>query len=191
MESYLLLLRLMDSVTLFQFPLQLLKQRTSSWSWFMDRVKKKVVLRHRDVCVISDRHTGIISSMNNPELGWHEPQGYHRFCARHLAANFAIEPRAEEWFADKALKHWALAFDDGKRFGIMTTNFAESWNNAIKASRKLPVIALVKSIFYKVVEYFDQCRLEIENYSLLMIMSLPSMPLQFLIGGKSVQVAIM
>lgn len=172
-------------------------ENISSWTWFMDRVKKKVVLRRRDVCVISDRHAGIISAMNNPTLGWCEPQGHHRFCARHLAANFgkefkgklkervvalcsqltgpkftlhwnallAIEPRAERWFADKALKHWALAFDDGKRFGIMTTNIAESWNNAIKAPRKLPITALVKSIFYKVVEYFDQRRLEIERQS--------------------------
>ncbi|KAK1382583.1 SWIM-type domain-containing protein [Heracleum sosnowskyi] len=70
----------------------------------MERVKKKVVLRRRDVCVISDRHKGIISVMNNLELG----------CT-------------------------------------------------IKVARKLPITALVKSIFYKVVTYFDQRRLEIEN----------------------------
>ncbi|XP_074378130.1 uncharacterized protein LOC141719437 [Apium graveolens] len=48
----------------------------------------------------------------------------------------------------------------------MTTNFAECWNNAIRASRRLPITALVKSIFYKVVEYFDQRRLEIEKQSI-------------------------
>ncbi|KAK1396351.1 hypothetical protein POM88_006214 [Heracleum sosnowskyi] len=45
----------------------------------------------------------------------------------------------------------------------MKTNFAESWNSAIKVARKLPITALVKSIFHKVVAYFDQRRLEIEN----------------------------
>ncbi|XP_074327034.1 uncharacterized protein LOC141664975 [Apium graveolens] len=170
-------------------------ENIASWSWFMDIVKKKVVLRRIDVCVISDRHAGIISAMNNPDLGWREPQDHHRYCARHLAANFgkefknnlkervvplcsqltvhkfnlhwksllSTEPRAEQWFSDKPLKHWVLAFDDGRRFGIMTTNFAECWNNAIRAARKLPITALVKSIFYKVVEYFDQRRLEIEK----------------------------
>ncbi|KAK1396350.1 hypothetical protein POM88_006213 [Heracleum sosnowskyi] len=66
-------------------------ENTGSWTWFMERVNKKVVLRQRDVCVISDRHKGIISVMNNPELGWCEPHSHHRFCSRHLAANFGKE----------------------------------------------------------------------------------------------------
>ncbi|KAK1379308.1 hypothetical protein POM88_026052 [Heracleum sosnowskyi] len=41
------------------------------------------------VCVISDRHSGIMSTMDNPNLGWCEPYGYHRLCVRHLVANFA------------------------------------------------------------------------------------------------------
>ncbi|KAK1362182.1 hypothetical protein POM88_046656 [Heracleum sosnowskyi] len=126
--------------------------------------------------------------MNNPELGWCEPHSHHRFCSRHLAANFgkefkkghikdrivplcsqltghkfslhwnvlvAAEPRAQQWFADKPLSRWALAYDEGKRFGIMTTNIAESWNRAIKVARKLHITALVKSIFHKVVTYLD------------------------------------
>ncbi|XP_074376849.1 uncharacterized protein LOC141718366 [Apium graveolens] len=170
-------------------------ENKASWSWFMERVKKKIVLQRRDVCVISDRHKGIISVMNNPELGWCEPLSHHRFCSRHLAANFrkefkrglkdsivplcrqltgpkfsrhwnalvAAEPRVEEWFADKPLNRWALAFDEGQRFGIMTTNMAESWNSAIKVARKLPIAALVKTIFHKLVAYFDQRRIEVEK----------------------------
>ncbi|XP_074342389.1 uncharacterized protein LOC141679929 [Apium graveolens] len=67
------------------------RENKASWSWFMERVKKKVVLQRRDVCVISDRHKGIISVMNNPELWWFEPLSHHRFCSRHLAANFGKE----------------------------------------------------------------------------------------------------
>ncbi|XP_074322855.1 uncharacterized protein LOC141659827 [Apium graveolens] len=83
--------------------------------------------------------------------------------SRHWNALVAVEPRVEEWFADKPLSRWTLAFDDGKMFGIMTTNMAESWNNAIKVARKLPITALVKTIFHKVVAYFDQRRLEVEK----------------------------
>ncbi|KAK1362187.1 hypothetical protein POM88_046661 [Heracleum sosnowskyi] len=141
-------------------------ENTASWTWFMER------------------------------LGWCEPYSHHRFCSRHLAANFgkefkkghikdrivplcsqltghkfslhwnalvAAEPRAQQWFADKPLSCWALAYDKGKRFGIMATNIDESWNSAIKVARKLPITVLVKSIFHKVVTYFDQRRLEIEN----------------------------
>ncbi|KAL8156429.1 hypothetical protein AgCh_001498 [Apium graveolens] len=171
-------------------------ENATSWSWFMERLKNKVVIRRRDVCVISDRHKGIISVMNNPELGWCEPHSHHRFCSRHLAANFgkefrkdkikerivplcsqitgpkftlhwnaliAAEPRAQQWFDDKPLSRWSLAFDEGKRFRIMTTNMAESWNNAIKVARKLPITALVKTIFHKLVAYFDQHRIEVEK----------------------------
>ncbi|XP_074328219.1 uncharacterized protein LOC141666121 [Apium graveolens] len=171
-------------------------ENAASWSWFMERLKNKVVIRRRDVCVISNRHKGIISVMNNSELGWCEPHSHHRFCCRHLAANFgkefrkdkikerivplcsqitgpkftlhwnaliAAEPRAQQWFDDKPLSHWSLAYDEGKRFGIMTTNMAESWNNEIKVGRKLPITALVKTIFHKLVAYFDQRRIEVEK----------------------------
>lgn len=63
-------------------------ENIASWAWFMERVKKLVVLQRTGVCVIFDRHSGIISAMNNPTLGWCEPYGHHRFCVRHLAANF-------------------------------------------------------------------------------------------------------
>lgn len=81
----------------------------------------------------------------------------------HWNALVAADPRVEQWFLDKPLCRWALAFDEGKRFGIMTTNMAESWNNAIKVARKLPITALVKTIFHKVVAYFDQRRMEVEK----------------------------
>ncbi|XP_074346177.1 uncharacterized protein LOC141684944 [Apium graveolens] len=170
-------------------------ENKASWSWFMEMVKKKVVLQRRDVCVILDRHKGIISVMNSPELGWCEPLSHHQFCSKHLAANFekefkkvlkdsivplcsqltgpkfsrhwnalvAVEPRVEEWFVDNPLSHRALAFDEGKRFGIMTTNMVGSWNSAIKVARKLPIATLVKTIFHKLVAYFDQRRIEVEK----------------------------
>lgn len=73
------------------------------------------------------------------------------------------EPRAEEWFGDINPKNTTLAYDEERRFGIMTTNIAESWNNAIKESRKLPISALVKALYYKVISYFDQRRHEIQK----------------------------
>ncbi|KAK1379309.1 hypothetical protein POM88_026053 [Heracleum sosnowskyi] len=45
----------------------------------------------------------------------------------------------------------------------MTTNMAMSWNNTIKESKKLPISTLVKALYYKVVSYFDQRRMEIEK----------------------------
>ncbi|KAL8122031.1 hypothetical protein AgCh_018677 [Apium graveolens] len=174
-------------------------KNVSSWTWFMERVRKTVVLGRMGVCVISDRYAGIMSAMKYPNLGCCKPYGYHRFCIRHLAANFAkqfkkeglkkrvvemcsqltheklivqcqallaIEPRADEWFSEMHPKHLSLACDEGKRFGIMTTNVAESWNNAIKGARKLPISARFKDLYYKVVSYFDQRHIEIEKQTL-------------------------
>ncbi|XP_070049502.1 uncharacterized protein [Nicotiana tomentosiformis] len=39
------------------------------------------------ICLISDRHCGIISSVDNFPA-WQEPYAYHRYCVRHLKANF-------------------------------------------------------------------------------------------------------
>ncbi|XP_074356560.1 uncharacterized protein LOC141696299 [Apium graveolens] len=43
----------------------------------------------------------------------------------------------------------------------MTTNHAESWNNAILEARSLPISSLVRFVFMKTVEYFDERRVEI------------------------------
>ncbi|XP_074323756.1 uncharacterized protein LOC141660669 [Apium graveolens] len=78
----------------------------------------------------------------------------------------AAEPRATEWFEDKPLEKWSLAHDGGKRFGIMTTNHAESWNNAILEARNLPITSLVRALFEKLVDYFDARRVEIATQTL-------------------------
>ena len=51
------------------------------------------------ICVTSNRHPGIITTMSNPHLGWAEPFAYHRICMRHLASNFMTR------FKDKLLKN--------------------------------------------------------------------------------------
>ncbi|XP_074358231.1 uncharacterized protein LOC141697639 [Apium graveolens] len=172
-------------------------ENLSSWGWFMDRVRKFVAGRRHGICIISDRHAGIMAVMQR--TGWCEPLDHHRFCIRHLATNFVnahrkrglkkdlvklasqvqpkkfellwnqlvlIEPRTIEWFEDKALEKWSLAHDGGKRFGIMIINHAESWNNAIIDARNLPITSLVRSLFEKVVDYFDARRVEIATQSL-------------------------
>ena len=40
------------------------------------------------ICLISDRHKGILSAVNEGDVGFKEPQGYHRYCLRHVESNF-------------------------------------------------------------------------------------------------------
>ena len=51
------------------------------------------------ICVISDRHLGIMAAMSDPHLGWVAPSAYHRICICNLTSNFMT------LFKDKLLKN--------------------------------------------------------------------------------------
>ena len=38
------------------------------------------------LCVIVDRHPGIMAAMTDVHFGWPEPDAYHRIYMRHLAS---------------------------------------------------------------------------------------------------------
>ena len=64
-----------------------------SWYWFLERVKIHVVAARTDVCLISDRHAGILQSILKLQRGtatshslW--PDVQNRWCVRHMGANF-------------------------------------------------------------------------------------------------------
>ena len=77
----------------------------------MALIRNKVTQRMR-LCVIADRHPGIIAAMTNVHLSWTEQYAYHRICMCHLASNFMNR------FKDKTLKNLvckeALATEVGK-----------------------------------------------------------------------------
>ena len=77
----------------------------------MTCIRNKVIQWMR-LCVIYDRHPGIMVAMTNVRLGWTEPNAYHRICMRHLASNFMNRLK------DKILKNLvcreALATEVGK-----------------------------------------------------------------------------
>ena len=56
------------------------------------------VTQRKGLCLISDRHPGIIAAVNETYSGWTQPDACHRFCMRHLASNFNTK------FKDKTLK---------------------------------------------------------------------------------------
>ena len=51
------------------------------------------------IFVISNRHPGIMATMNDPHVGWAASFAYHRICMRHIASNFMTR------FKDKLLKN--------------------------------------------------------------------------------------
>ncbi|XP_071933661.1 uncharacterized protein [Coffea arabica] len=63
------------------------EENNRSWSWFMRLLRIQVCGDIQNICVISDRHHGIINAMRTlPE--WKEPLAVHRFCLVHVRSNF-------------------------------------------------------------------------------------------------------
>ena len=73
-------------------------ENTDSWGWFLACIRNRVTKRP-GICVISDRHPGIMAEMTDPLLGWAAPSAYHRIYKRHLVSNFMTR------FKDKLLKN--------------------------------------------------------------------------------------
>ena len=62
-------------------------ENIDSWGWFLACIRSKVTQR-TGICVISDRHPGIMAIVSNSHLGWAAAFAYHRICMHHLASNF-------------------------------------------------------------------------------------------------------
>jgi hypothetical protein len=60
-------------------------ENDDSWSSFMRLVRIKILGPTRQVCMISDRHHGLIKCGSDHLDGY--PPIVHRWCIRHFAAN--------------------------------------------------------------------------------------------------------
>ena len=68
-------------------------EKIESWTWFFRQLKVAVVKDKPNVCILHDRHAGILSvikTLTNPspeeQTPWKDLQS--RWCMRHLGANF-------------------------------------------------------------------------------------------------------
>ncbi|XP_074327810.1 uncharacterized protein LOC141665726 [Apium graveolens] len=59
-----------------------------NWSWFLQRLRRHVCRQRTSVCIISDRAASIISALRDPQNGFAEPLGIHRFHLLHVRSNF-------------------------------------------------------------------------------------------------------
>ena len=68
-------------------------ENTESWYRFLERLKNHVVVGRSNVCLISDRHPGLLAAIRQLQEGspfsppiW--PNVVSRWCVRHMAINF-------------------------------------------------------------------------------------------------------
>ncbi|KAL0307880.1 UNVERIFIED_CONTAM: hypothetical protein Sangu_3006000 [Sesamum angustifolium] len=58
-----------------------------SWKWFLQQLSRHVIRGRRGMCLISDRHGGLIKAVREgPNFA--SPHGVHRYCLRHVCSNF-------------------------------------------------------------------------------------------------------
>jgi hypothetical protein len=71
-----------------------------------------------------------------------------------------LNPLVKPWLDVILKEQWTLAYDGEHRYGKMTTNLAESFNNVVKGIRALSIKVIVESSFKKTVKYFNDHRQE-------------------------------
>ena len=112
-------------------------ENIDSWEWLLACIRN-IVTQRMGICVISDKHPGIMVAMSDPHLGWVEPSAYLKICMRHLARNFMTH------FKDKLLKNLVY------RAALATKQF--------KFSRHMAIIGRINS---KAQQWLEAIPLEI------------------------------
>ncbi|XP_017636023.1 uncharacterized protein LOC108478111 [Gossypium arboreum] len=76
----------------------------------------------------------------------------HRF--RHKLARLETDmagsnPPLRQWLGSMEPWQWAQCFDEGYRYGQMTTNLVEAINSVLRSTRHLPISAVFPATFYR------------------------------------------
>ncbi|XP_038877923.1 uncharacterized protein LOC120070133 [Benincasa hispida] len=89
-----------------------LEESANSWVWFLRNLWDYVVHRREGMCLISNRHKGIISAVRNPNNDW---VGLHqRFYLQHVASNF------NDKYKNSLLK--SFLYSEGSKFQVRKFN---------------------------------------------------------------------
>jgi hypothetical protein len=69
-------------------------ENNESWSWFLGDVRKEVTGPDRSICMILDRHRGLLNGAKEHIEGY--PPLIHRWCSRHFTTNIWKKQRSKE-----------------------------------------------------------------------------------------------
>ncbi|XP_058740927.1 uncharacterized protein LOC131613257 [Vicia villosa] len=64
-------------------------------------------------------------------------------------------PNVGSWIDNLSREKWTRAYDNGVRWGHMTTNLVESTNGVFKGIRNLPITALVEKTYFRIASLFS------------------------------------
>ena len=58
-----------------------------AWMWLLHYLRRYVTLQP-NLCIISDRETGLLATLQSERVGWNGPDVSSVYCIRHIASNF-------------------------------------------------------------------------------------------------------
>lgn len=59
-----------------------------------------------------------------------------------------------EYLVGIGFQHWSRSMFEGKRYNIMTSNVAETWNSVLREAREYPILSLIEYIREKLMSWF-------------------------------------
>ncbi|KAK4408326.1 hypothetical protein Sango_0413600 [Sesamum angolense] len=124
-----------------------------SWKWFLQQLSRHVIRGRRGMCLISDRHAGLIKAVREgPDFV--SPHGVHRKFNCIMDEIKKQDVKAFAYLDAINKEKWTASHDGGWRCGILTTNMSECINGVLKGARRLHVSALVEITLERTVHYF-------------------------------------
>ena len=148
-------------------------ESNESWKWFFEKLRDSIGTRE-SLAIVADRHKGIEYAANlvypdaafgicvqhlaaNLKTRYKDFKGplktyfdgasrsyllseYHR----HMESIRGRNPDMHRYLVEADPTKWSRAYFNGRRYAIMTTNIAESFNNVDRKARLMPVGFLVE-----------------------------------------------
>ncbi|XP_028085904.1 uncharacterized protein LOC114286874 [Camellia sinensis] len=177
-------------------------ETTTNWSWFLHELGN-VVDGKRQITFSSDRNHGLLEAM--PKVF---PSAYHSYCLQHLKNNLRDRMKGiDNGFRDhlvRSLGNYAyeptvVGFHEmleklkeeewGMRYGDMTSNVAESFNNWIKKARNLPITWMVDAIYTQLMRQMSARRGQANKWNELICPTFETMFLDLFNDSRSWQVS--
>ncbi|KAL0424654.1 UNVERIFIED_CONTAM: hypothetical protein Sradi_1000200 [Sesamum radiatum] len=115
-----------------------------SWKWFLQQLSRHVIRGRRGMCLISDRHGGLIKAVREGSLLASCSEYQLRKFNRIMDEIKKQDVKAFAYLDAINKEKWTASHDGGWRCGILTTNMSECINGVLKGARRLPVSALVE-----------------------------------------------
>ncbi|KAM6553305.1 hypothetical protein CsatB_014067 [Cannabis sativa] len=124
------------------------------------RKLKETIGDVENLAFVSDRHQSIVRALDIVF-----PDAHHEF-HREFENIRAMNPAVAKYLEEIGFEKWVRSYFPGVRYNVMTSNWAESFNNTTKDARGFPITAAVAFLRSKVQKWFASQERSISVYTL-------------------------